>query len=84
MDGDSPQDQRIFLGFISALKEPKEQVLGLAHIEVPGDHLDRRVAEVRGRGVGGRLGGNSESVGWVRGVGEDFVCKECRVMERRV
>lgn len=74
---DSPQKQRILLGLVPALKEPEEQVLGLADVQVPGDHLDGRIAEM-GHGrprprvrVRGR--GDSKTVRRVVRVGEDVV-----------
>jgi hypothetical protein len=71
----SPQEQRILLGLVPTLKEPEEQVLGLADVQVTGDHLDGRVAEV-GHGrpsprVRGR--GDSETVRRVVRVSEDVV-----------
>ena len=74
---DSPQEQRILFGFVPTLKEPEEQVLGLANVQVTGDHLDGRIAEV-GHGrprprvrVRGR--GDSETVRRVVRVSEDVV-----------
>jgi hypothetical protein len=67
----SPQKQRVLLGLVPTLKEPEEQVLGLADVQVTGDHLDGRIAEV-GHGrprprVRGR--GDSETVRRVVRVG---------------
>lgn len=73
----SPQEQRILLGLVPTLKEPEEQVLGLANVQVTGDHLDGRIAEV-GHGrprprvrVRGR--GDSETVRRVVRMSEDVV-----------